>query len=444
MKKTTSILSLMTMIVSMVVLNGCTVADYGDGFADLDNDKPYLPKDSTASVDSTASDNKGFSINTSAKWTPISLSTKEKNLAQNGNEFAIQLLEKAVEIADKKDNILIAPLSLQMALGMLGNGLSEAAFNEMTSVIYDKDVTRSQLNDYFAGLYEPLTHAADGTICRLANSVWVQRDYAIQPAFLQALTNCCNARASYVDYINAPDEAKAYMNEWASEMTDGLIPSLSLDVNNLTRVVLLNATLLRSVWKRPFKVMEEKLPFTSGSKRTHNVTMMETGTSEGAMQHDLFTSVTVYYGNGQFVMDLILPDKKHTVEEVIPHLLDKGKWQDVDAIIHLPMFSYRTCNDFIPLMKKLGILRLFNDTDALSGINESLSIGQLLQDTYINVNENGTEAAAVTEINSFSSADPGAPQREKIVLDFNRPFLYTIRESSTGILLYAGCVNEIE
>lgn len=434
--KTKNVLGCFVALLSLCVWAGCSSDmepfdnPLGDGYSFENENKSDIQE--------------SIHVNAGAANTPVRLSNSEEKLLNEGNVFNLQLLAEAAAKAGEKENVLISPLSLQMALGMLANGLSEAAFEEMTSVMYHKNLTREELNTYFSSLYEPLSNNPDGSICRLANSLWVQSGFAIRPAFMTTLKDCCNARVSYVDFVTAPQEAKAYMNDWASEMTDGLISELSLPVNDRTRAVLLNATLLRTAWTTPFDVMNDKSRFTCAGGRESDVTMMKTCLQD-AEKCEHFTRVHKSYGNGRFIMTLSLPDEGYSVKEIIPHLLDDGHWLDVNVDVRLPKFECRTCNDFIPMMKNLGIHRLFDDLDALSGINDQLTIGEILQDAYINVHEKGTEAAAVTEIDItfVSYPDPEDNKRDTIQLYFDRPFVYTISEASTGVLLFAGCVNTL-
>lgn len=431
MKKSIHFAEMLASAVVLLAIVGC--AQYDDEYGAWEEKGVYDTPD--------VQPGKALVVDAGADLVPIQLSESEVSLVKSGNVFDLQLLAEAADMAGKKENVLISPLSLQMALGMLGNGLSDAAFEEMASVVYQRAVTRQELNAYFSSLYEPLTNCPDGSICRLANSLWVQSGYAIKPAFMTTLEECCNARASYVDFVHAPQDAKAYMNDWAKEMTDGMIPELSVRVDDMTRAVLLNATLLRTAWTFPFVVMDAKQPFTSASNKKQKVTMMNTAV-RGAVKCEQFTRVSKEYGNGQFEMTLCLPDEGSSVEEIIPHLFDEGEALDVLVYLRLPKFEYRVCNDFIPMMEHLGIHHLFDDADALSGINDQLMVSQVLQDAYINVNERGTEAAAVSEISiSYGSSEPGI--EKEMELYFDRPFVYILREASTGVLLFAGCVNTL-
>lgn len=373
----------------------------------------------------------------------IHLSNSQTTLAENGNDFAMRLLAEAADKAGKKDNVFISPLSLQIALGMLSNGLSDTAYEEMVKVMYGKKVSRKDLNDYYGLIYEPITHPTDGSICCLSNSIWLQKDYTVKPAFLEALKASYDSRISYVDYVQAPGEAKEYMNAWAKEATDGLIPELSVEVNPNTRFVLLNATLLRTAWEKPFVLEETKSKFYAADKTKSDVAMMKTGLLS-YVENDYMRCVSKYYGNGTFYMSFYQPLNNHSVADIIPHLYDKTKVHP-DAIVNLrvPKFGYKTCNNFIPMLEDMGVKHLFSDADALSGVNDlQLEIGQILQDTYINVHELGTEAAAVTEIDGKVGSNFN-PEPEVIDIDLDHPFVFTICETSTGIVLFAGCVNKL-
>lgn len=437
MKRTLLVLTHLAAGVLLLAGNSCSVVgDYGDEFNDI------TPGDSLEQIYEVDKDKEKENEKDFSEYVPVVLTESERVLVREGNAFNLKLLAQAAKNAGVKENVLLSPLSLQMGLGLLGNGMSDMAFYEMAAAMYHQGTTCEDLNRLFADLYDPLTNRKDASVCRIANSLWVQNGFAINPDFKLHTEQYAGGRVSYVDFVNAADEAKKSMNDWASRVTDGLISQLSVPVTSATRMVLLNALMLRAGWE--LKVLNETFPFNNSDGSTSKVTMLELDAS--IQNHDHHTSVSYDYDNGTFYMTWSLPDKGYSVMDILPDVLETGQTlvDEYDMAIkfhaRVPKFESRTCNILTPMLRNLGIRHLFEDGDALAGINENLILDTVIQDGYISVHERGTDAAAVTEFETVG-ADFSNPVTNEI--NFDRPFVYTIRESSTGVILYAGIVNNL-
>lgn len=368
----------------------------------------------------------------------IELNETEQVWASGGNAFAMNLFTVTCEESDN-ENVLLSPLSLQFALGMLSNGANEAGMKEIATAMGFKDYSQSDVNSYFNKLSSSLAEGDPSVALNLANSAWIQNNFVVKEAFTKTLTDSYQAQVSRVDFSKR-DEVMKMINDWSSEQTMGKINKLDLDINALTRLILANACYLKGNWTIPFEQVEKGTFTTSGGKM-QDVSMMKLNKTFNYYEHADYQAVELPYGNESFSMVVVLPAEGKSVEETVAAI----EWENVrfsgrNVEITLPKFKLESHTELIPVLKKMGINEALN---TLPNIADGLAVSQAFQDMFIETNETGTEAAAVTVI----IIDVIAPGPEitpaKPVMTMDRPFLFTIRENSTGVILFMGKVGSI-
>lgn len=233
------------------------------------------------------------------------------------------------------------------------------------------------------------------------------------------------------------------INEWCSDQTNGLIPEIIKEVNPDMLVYLMNAVYFNGEWAKKCKFQKENTstePFTLENGEKKNVQMMKNNIELNCLGNDVFTAVKIPYGNGAFNMMIILPDEGHSLEDVTDSL--KGKTLKDFSLRHymvdlwLPKFETKFSFELNDILSAMGMPSAFNEhtADFKAMTDTDIFLSYVKQDAFIKVDENGTEAAAVTSAGGLTTSLPAGP----IVFHADRPFLYLIVESNTGVVLFAG------
>lgn len=367
-------------------------------------------------------------------------------IAQQGNVFANKLmLQMNQQVPDA--NLMISPMSLQYALGMLSNGCSETALKEITDAMGMKDYSLDMLNSFFYNLTQTLAKEDKDFTLKLANAIWIQENFEVGKDFIQNNKALFDADVNDIDFTQA-DKAKKTINEWAEKATNGTIKELSLQIDDLTRVVLANACYLKGKWTLPFDKKETK------KETFHN---QDGTTSEVDMMHlkkrfnfrdsagDPYMAVELPYGDQTFSMVIVVPKENYTLDEILPTLdwnrLSMGGWE---VNVELPKFKIEASypEEIMKCVKELGVSQIFL-SGSLPGMHPELFVGQIAQDTFIEIDEAGTEASAVTTI-SMELASSGADyEPPTYTIRMDRPFAFAIRENTTGAVLFMGKVVQM-
>ena len=374
----------------------------------------------------------------------VELDARTRNaIASQGNVFANKLmLQMNQQVPDA--NLMISPMSLQYALGMLSNGCSETALKEITDAMGMKDYSLDMLNSFFYNLTQTLAKEDKDFTLKLANAIWIQENFEVGKDFIQNNKALFDADVNDIDFTQA-DKAKKTINEWAEKATNGTIKELSLQINDDMRAVLANACYLKGKWTLPFDKKEtKKETFHNQDGTTCEVDMMHlTKTfnfrdSEG----EPYMAVELPYGNQSFHMVIVLPKEDYTLDDILPTF----DWNRLGlggekVNVALPKFKIEASypEEIMKCVKELGVSQIFL-SGSLPGMHPELFVGQIAQDTFIEVDEAGTEASAVTTI-SMELASSGADyEPPTYTIRMDRPFAFAIREKTTGAMLFMGKV----
>jgi serpin B len=371
----------------------------------------------------------------------IPIEPQERVWVANGNNFAADLLAKAVEEAEANtENVMLSPLSLQLALGMLANGVTDEAFAEMASAMGFDDGSIAAMNSYFHKLSAALTEGELDVELALANSIWVQEGFQVNDAFIQTNKDVYKADVSNVNF--ADPATLDLINSWCDKHTRGTIKEIPLELSGLTRLVLANATYFNGSWTLPFDKTETGPGvFVTSKGDQQEVNMMKMTKYLFYTSNEQFQAVELPYGNRSFSMIILLPSQESSVDE----LLGAVEWSNLQlnyypVELSLPKFKTRCHTELIDVLKAVGIRKIFED-GALANIADDISIDQFLQDMYLEVNETGAEASAVT-VGMIITAGQEEPKVN--VMRVDRPFVFAIRENSTGVVLFTGKIGKIE
>ncbi|MDR2765225.1 MAG: serpin family protein [Tannerella sp.] len=376
----------------------------------------------------------------------IVLTRAEEAVVAGNNAFAFNLLRQ-VAGETQADNLLVSPLSLSLALAMLNNGANGQTQEEIQTALGYGDVTREEANGYFRKITDAMQELDTCVRFESANSIWIAKDFPVLDAFKEV--NQTYFDADVLDFdLSDPAGTVKRINDWCSEKTHGLIPQL-LDAGGEAVMYLVNALYFKGSWTSPFdKSKTKEAPFHNLNGSTANLPTMQQIELLKYARTETFELVELPYGNEAFDMTLLLPATDVSAASVLETLdatawndvLEKRSWWEID--IRLPRFKVEYKRTLNKDLMTLGMTSMFGDADFSLISPFPLFVSKVLQKTALEVNEEGAEGAAATVIGMIG-ADLGVEPVPPPVVAFNRPFIYFIKEKSTGSILFAGIITNL-
>ncbi len=369
---------------------------------------------------------------------------KAAQLIGADNIFAWDLL-RVTDSLNNRDNYMISPLSVAMALGMTYNGAANETKQAFEHTLRLDGLSRSEINRIHGDLLTWLVRADPEVTLEIANSIWVDHLYTIMKSFADTNMYYYHATVSSLDFSDS--RAVETINDWVTEKTHGKITRLLNEIPPEAAMYLINAIYFNGTWKYAFDADKTSdLAFYPGNSPSVNVRAMQMKSDVEYFRNDIFSAIELPYGKGNFVMDVLLPSGDHSVSDVTAWLVDNndGSWLENfsearDLLVKLPKFKFKYETLLNEALKDMGLDIAFTRAADFSGMLEklkSLAISRVIHKTYIDVNEKGTEAAAVTGVEiSYTSV------REPSSFIVDKPFLFIIRESGTGAVLFTGKVG---
>lgn len=367
---------------------------------------------------------------------PITLTKAEREINTASNQFGFDVYHKIYA----GNNILISPLSLSLALSMATNGAEGKTAEEMLSTLGFAGQAKDDMNSYYQKMVSALLEADPKTTFEVANSIWANENIGIKKSFTDVTKKYFSSEVYPADFSEQATVDR--INKWCSDKTHGKIPTILDGPDPDLVMALINALYFKGTWAFDFDDKVKKEDFTTLSGSKSKVEMMTAKLSSYA-EYDGFSMVSLPYGNGSFCMDVILPPKDEDFGEAIKRL-DASTFQsllrtlsEADVNLKFPKFTFDYQAQLNDALIDLGMPLAFTPSADFSAMAaKPLMISMVKQKTFIDVNEKGTEAAAVTFIGYVTTSYRPEPR----TVDFfaNRPFLFTIRETSTGAVLFLG------
>jgi serpin B len=373
---------------------------------------------------------------------PRALTALEQQAIRASNDFGLSLLREVAASAPDS-NVVLSPLSASVALGMAYAGAEGATADSMRLALGWGTTSRADILAGYRELPAMLAQLDPKVEFRSANSLWVRNNFPVLPSYTQEMEQVFSAQVRTGDF--GPTTV-AEMNAWASQQTNGRIPTVVESLDPLLMATLMNALYFKGSWRDRFETTRTRsVPFTTraGARPSvptmHRTDDMTYGRVRGAQV------VELPYGNTAFVMTVVLPAEGSTPQAWLDGLdaptLAAGlaTLREADVDLALPRFRLSLGFDLVPSLTTMGMGRAFSPRTAdFSRIGPGdLYISFVKQDVFIDVNEEGTEAAAVTSVGVGVTS---APQRE--VMHVDRPFLFFIRERLSGTILFTGIVEQ--
>jgi serpin B len=377
----------------------------------------------------------------------IVLNKKAAEIIQADQQFAFELFEK-VHALSEEDNLMISPLSVSYALGMTLNGAVGATRDAFREVLHFEGLTDQEVNESYQDLMSQLVTLDEDVEFSIANSIWHKLGYDVLEAFIATNREFFDAAVEELDFSDPG--AVDIINGWIEEKTNGKIKDMLDYIPDYAVMYLINAIYFNATWKyqfEPEETFEDGFKLEGGG--THRCDFMQVEGGFSYTSQNLFTAVELPYGDSAFSMVVLLPDSGASLAELVEEL-NAEHWNSwfadsymTNVQIQLPKFKYGFKSLLNRPLIDLGLGIAFTDTADFSRITtqEMIYISRVIHQTFIDVQEEGTEAAAATIVEMRNtSTEPGGP----ILFRADEPFLYMIKENSTGAILFMGKVGKPE
>ncbi|HEX4122102.1 MAG TPA: serpin family protein [Verrucomicrobiae bacterium] len=363
-------------------------------------------------------------------------------VARDYNHFGFELLAHARRQLDQT-NYFLSPPGAAFALSMVANGAKGETLSQMTATLEVKDLSMMDLNTANKALLDLLTSQDPKLKLEIANGLWTDKSAVIEPEFAAANKSSYNAEVFSADFKD-PSFVKT-INDWVSAQTDGKIPQIvQAPLDPMLRLIVLDAIYFKGSWVEPFDAKQTRdLPFTlSGGEVVQHSRMVRTGHFR-YLEDEKFQAVELPYAGRDISMFVILP--KAGLDEFLRTFTaeDFAQWmrrmESRPGTIGLPRFKLENEYDLKPVLEAMGMTAAFSGEADFSGMaSERLDISWVKQKTYVDVNEEGTEAAAVTGIGIRAMVVQREPPPFDMVVD--KPFFLAITERKTGLILFLGAI----
>ncbi len=373
------------------------------------------------------------------------LTQSEQKVTNAGEQFGISLFKTLA--AEEESNIFISPLSVSMALGMTLNGAAGGTETAMRQTLGFGDMDRDEINKAYASLIELLTGIDPNVQFEIANSIWMEAQFKVAPEFIDLNKTFFDALVQAIDFGNpsTPDQ----INAWVDAKTHGKIDKIIETIDPQTVMYLINAIYFNGTWTYEFNKDDTQDDNFRVDENTgvQIPFMRQTNDKFPYFSNDMMQAIDLPYGNGQFRMTVLLPRYGKTTDDILQQLTPQAwaEWMrsfvEQRGTIKLPKFKLEYKKSLVKALSSLGMGVAFTDRADFSGINKNggLLITDVLHKTFVDVHEQGTEAAAVTAVEVGVTSIGGGGGGFYMRVD--HPFIFALREKSSGVILFIGKVN---
>lgn len=363
------------------------------------------------------------------------------------NSFSASLFDQ-VAAGEQGKNFFISPFSVSMALAITLNGASGQTYTDMAKTLGLSGVSNAQINDSYQSLMAMFSGLDPSVKFDIANSIWFRNTFAVQDSFVNVDSTFFDAKVAPLDF-NSPNAANV-INSWVSSHTNGKIQSvIQLPIDSSQVMFLINALYFDGCWKYSFDSKNTRLDsFYLPNGSTESDSMMVVHDTLNYYSDSVFTVVELPYGDTDYSMIVLLPTRAASAMSTIGTLSEGeingiiGGLKPEDVQLTLPKFKVKYSTKLNGVLGKMGMGNAFSGAADFTRINPEvhLCISEVLHKTYIDVNEQGTEAAAVTVVDVATVSIAGGHPISPIMVDANRPFAFLIKENRGNTILFMGSV----
>lgn len=374
--------------------------------------------------------------------TQLQLTDKAGQVILRSNAFGTELFRQTA-IAEPEKNLMLSPLSASVALTMLLNGSNGDTYDQLREMLDYQGLTTEEINAAYQSLTEQLLTVDPDVEIALANAVWYRQGFQVKPPFLATMQDQFDARTEALDF--SKPSALDVINGWAADNTNGKIPKVLNEIDPAAVMFLMNALYFKGTWTWQFdKSHTAFAPFKTDNGQTTDTEMMNGDIPSRTHSGNGYNAIELYYGKLNFSMIIIVP--AGTVADLLEGF-DEQFWSSLtnaldilpgdptEIPVSMPKFTFEYEKELNDQLKAMGMTDAFDPSKAdLSGISDAdIYVDFVKQNTFVNVDEEGTEAAAVTTVGIYETSIP-----EPFTVD--KSFLFAIRERTTNTLLFIGKV----
>jgi serine protease inhibitor len=371
---------------------------------------------------------------------PRDLTASEHKVIDASNAFAFSLFGQ-VNAAQRDSNVFISPLSASFALGMTLNGAANQTFDEMRSALQFGGASQQEINDGYKSLIALLGSLDPAVAMRIANSIWYRNDFPFNQSFLDATTTYFDAEVRGLNFADATGSL-ATINGWVSSKTNGKIPTILDTIDSDLVMFLINAIYFNGNWRTKFDpALTADAQFHPSSGAAQGMKLMHRNGTMLYTETESYQAVDLPYGDSAFTMTVVLPKPGQNVESVATSLTP-ASWQSLTGQFHatlvdlyLPKLKLSYERQLKSDLQALGMRAAFipdgADFTKMSSRGRELYIKFVKQKTFVDVNEEGTEAAAATAVGIGVTSMPLT-----VTMRVDRPYIFVLRERLSGTLLF--------
>ncbi len=380
------------------------------------------------------------------KFREIVLDEKSAQIVEAENEFGFELFRKIFASETKYENIMVSPFSVSLALAMTYNGAGGETKKAMEETLKLYGLSPEEINTSYQTLVKALKSLDKKVILEIANAIFYRDDFQVESEFISTNKKYYDAEVSALDF-SSPNALKT-INGWVANKTNNKIGKILDTISNDHIMFLINAIYFKGIWQSEFEkknTVNKDFYLENGS--AVKTDFMQQENSVLYSSNEIFQALQLPYGQGNYTMYVFLPQAGKSLQN-ITEILGKENWKNWDenfvemnVDIELPKFKFEYELTMNQVLTEMGMGIAFTRGAAdFTGINRggNLNIDYVKHKSFIEVNEEGTEAAAVTVVAIEYTSVGGT---SKVPFYVNRPFLFAITEKSTGAVLFIGTVK---
>lgn len=384
-------------------------------------------------------------LQTTDEFDEIEVTEKAARLIEANNDFGFEMFGHVYSEEKSAENIMVSPLSVSLALAMTYNGAKNETKTAIEKALKVYGLSPADINTSYFDLVNALKSLDQKVLLEIANAIYYRKNFEVENSFIKTNQQYYNAEISSLDF-SSPNALKI-INGWVAEKTHNKIETILDEIKPSQVMFLLNAIYFKGIWTKEFnKKSTEQKPFYLEDGSTIQTETMQRTDTLPYTSNALFSAIQLSYGKGNYNMYVFLPEYKKNLKDIIDQL-NSDNWQtwmksfsltqNVD--IKFPKLKYEYEIKLNDILTEMGMGVAFTGAADFTGINRDggLYIDYVKHKTFIDVNEEGTEAAAVTIV----AIDKTSVGPQKIAFYLNRPFIYAITEKSTGAILFMGTVT---
>lgn len=377
---------------------------------------------------------------------PRQLSPAEQSVLSAANAFSFALWRE-VASASSDSNVFLSPLSASFSLGMAMNGAAGQTFGEMRAALGFDSIPAARIDSGYKHLIALLTSLDPAVTMQIANSIWYRQGFPFNQQFLSEDADYFGATVKPLDFNDVSGSLGA-INDWVNAQTHGRIPSIVSEIDPADVMFLINAIYFKGSWRDRFDPALTHDAVFHGTFGDTNARLMHRVATMPYAEAPSYQAVDLAYGDSAFTMVVVLPKPGVSIDS-LAGTLTPNRWVSLTSSLHaqevildLPKFTTSWKRELTPDLNALGMRVPFvpdgADFTRMSSDGKHLYISSVLQKAWVSVDEEGTEAAAVTSTTITTTAAHIIPS-----MRVDRPFLFFIRERLSGTILFMGKMVDV-